>query len=161
MNLKTKLNFSKKQKIRFEVEGKPPQKSQWGTSDAILVINLREAALKARTKAGRDKCFTTPVKLKLIVYAPNIDKRNYVQNGDNDEKRYVGDLDSLVAGVCDYLRPGPKRGENNFERSKLFDDKPEIDTDVALMVEDDSQIVSIVAEKRSGKLHYVIEIEPI
>lgn len=148
-----------KKQIKFDVKGKPPQKSQWGEEKAApSIINLRDAALKARTKAGINKCFASPVKMKLTVYAPNIDNPDYVQTGDDDEKRYVGDLDSLIAGVCDYLRAGPPIA-NNFKPSALFNEKPEIGPDVALIIKDDSQIVSIRAKKKhSSKLHYVVQI---
>ena len=151
----------RKNRIKFKVDGKPPQKSQWGTDDAILVIKLREAALETRTKIGLAKCFTTPIKLKLTVYAPNIDDRDYKQTGDNDPKKYIGDLDSLVAGVCDYLYHGPEL-VNNFVPSPLFDTKPEIGPQVSLIIEDDSQITNIISEKKvSDSLYYVVEIESI
>ena len=72
-----------------------------------------------------------------------------------------GDLDSLVAGVCDYLQRGPKPG-NNFTPSPLFDTRPEIGPEVSLIIEDDSQIVIISAEKKiSNMSYYEVEIESI
>ena len=150
-----------KKSIKFDVNGKPPQKSEWSENKtAIQIINLRETALKARTKAGMNKCFTSPVKMKLTVYAPNIDKQEYKQKGDDDENRYVGDLDNLVAGICDCLGASKtKPGENNFAPSKLFDDKPEIRPEIPIIIQDDSQIVSIRAKKKqSSKLHYIVQI---
>ena len=157
------MNFFGKTKIVFRVEGKPPQKSEWGGKDAPLVIELRKAALKARTKRGLGKCIVTPVKLNLEVYAPNIDDRDYKQTGDNDEKRYIGDLDSLIAGVCDYLSRTPEDpGKNNFVPSPLFDNEPEIGPTIPLIIKDDSQIKIISAIKMiSKKTYYVVEVELI
>ncbi len=148
-------------KIVFTVDGKPPQKSKWGGDNASLIIKLRKAALKARGKAGRDKCITSPVKLDLTVYAPNIDDRNYKQTGDDDEKRYIGDLDSLIAGVCDHISHAREEpGRNNFNPSKLFDQEPDIDPTIPLIIQDDSQVEGISAKKIfSDKLSYVVEIE--
>ena len=55
-------------KINFDVIGKPPKKSNWGTDNAQLIIKLRESALNARKNAGIDECYTGSVKLNLIVY---------------------------------------------------------------------------------------------
>ena len=157
-----KKYFQKNDTITFTVDGKPPQKSQWGTKYAYLVVKLRDAALKAREKAGFDQCFTTLIKLNITIYAPNIDDTSYVQNGPDDPKLYVGDLDSSVSGICDYLHRGPKKGENNFTPSPLFDDKPEIRPEIPLIIDDDSKITSIVAEKKTSKqTYYVVKIELI
>jgi len=137
----------RKTKICFDVNDKPPRKSQWGKDDAKLIIKLREAALKARNDLNISKCFSGRVKLNLIIYSPNVTDLNYVQSGNDDPEKFVGDLDSFVAGVCDYLHKGPKTGENNFEPSPLFEDKPEIGPDVSLIICDDSQIVEINAKK--------------
>ena len=154
-------NFFGNTSIIFKVDGKPPQKSEWGGDDANLVIKLRKAALKARIKTGRDRCITSLVKLNLIVYAPNIDDRDYKQTGDDDEKRFIGDLDSLIAGVCDYLSRAPEEpGRNNFQPNSLFDQEPEIGPTIPLIIKDDSQIKIISAEKIiSEKLFYVVKIE--
>jgi len=148
-------------KIIFKVDGKPPQKSEWGGDNASSVIKLRKAALKARGDVGRDRCITSPVKLNLIVYAPNIDDRNYKQTGDDDEKRFIGDLDSLIAGVCDYLSRAPEEpGRNKFKPSILFDTELDVGPTIPLIIQDDSQIKVINAEKIiSDELSYVVEIE--
>ena len=146
--------------ISFDVEGKPPKKSNWGTEDADLVIKLREEALKARTEAKLSECFLEPVKLNLIVYAPNTLDMNYKQSGDDDPNRYVGDLDSLVAGVCEYLQPAPTNPE--LKINPILKEKKEVGPDVALIVKNDSQIVEINAKKIHDKtLHYHIEIESL
>ncbi len=148
----------RKTKISFDVDDKPPRKSQWG-KDAKLIIKLRESALKARNDEGINEYFTGRVKLNLIIYSPNVTDLNYKQSGNDDPEKFVGDLDSFVAGVCDYLQKGPKKGENKFEPSSLFDDKSEIGPDVPLIIYDDSQIVEINAKKESDdKIHYHVEV---
>ena len=146
-------------KISFDVYDKPPKKSNWGTDDARLVVKLRESALNARENSGVHECYNGFVKLNLIVYAPNIADMDYKQTGDDDPKKFIGDLDSLVAGVCEYLHKGPKKGENYFEPSSLFDDKPEIGPEVALIIGDDAQIVEINAKKEpDDTTHYHVEV---
>ena len=150
-----------KKPIFFDVDGKPPKKSQWGTDDAKLVIKLREAALKARKDAGLFDCYHGHVKLSLVVYAPNITHMQYRQNDDNDPKKFVGDLDSLVSGVCEYLQRAVPQDET-FTPSSLFEAKPEIGPEVPLIIKNDSQIVEINAKKMFDEnLHYHVEIEYI
>lgn len=152
-----------KNKIVFKVKDKPPQKSEWGGKNAQLVINLRKAALKARIDAGLSDCIKTPIKLKLEIHTLNPYKMDYRQKGDNDEEKYGGDLDSLIAGVCDYLsRSKEEPGRNNFVPSPLFDDTPEVYPNIKILIEDDSLIKIITAEKiLSKKPYYVVTIEPI
>jgi len=148
----------RKCRIKFSVDNRPPRKSGW-SDDAQLVVKFREAALNARTKAGFDKYFDCPVKLNLIMFAPNILDMNYKQSGDNDPNRYVGDLDSFVAGVCEYLQPAPTN--EDMKMDPIFDIRNDIGRYVALIIKNDSQIVSITAKKVKGNnLRYSIEIEP-
>jgi len=148
-----------KKRISFDVEGKPPKKSNWGTDDAELVIKFREDALKARTEAGFDDCFHESVKLNLTVFAPNTTDINYKQTGDDDPKKYIGDLDSLVAGICEYLQPAPNNPELDFSH---FEGRDEIGPSIALIIKNDSQIVEINAEKKESKtLRYHVEIESL
>lgn len=148
-----------KTKISFVVDGKPPRKSQWGKEDAELIIKLREAGLKARNDAGIGESHSGPVKLNLTIYAPNITNRNYIQTGNDDPKKFVGDLDNFVSGVCDYLHKGPIDGENNHTINSLFNDKPEIGPKVSLIIDDDSQIIEINAKKETGdKIYYHVEV---
>jgi len=148
-----------KKLISFDVEGKPPKKSNWGSDDADLVIKFREAALNARTEAEWDS-FQDSVKLNLIVYAPNTTDIEYKQTGDDDPNRYVGDLDSLVAGVSEYLQPAPKNPTLIINPSLKA--KEEIGPDVALVLENDLQIIEIEAKKIHDKtLHYHVEIESL
>ena len=157
---KVKMKKPPSGRIEFSVEGKPPKKSNWGTDDADLVIKFREEALKARTKAEHSDCFHESVKLNLIVYAPNTTDMKYKQSGDDDPKRYVGDLDSLVAGVCEYLQPAPTN--ETLTINPILKAKKEIGPDVALIIKNDSQIVEINAKKvHDETLHYHVEIEPL
>lgn len=150
--------WKKSQRIKFNVEGKPPRKSGW-SDDAQLVLKFREAALNARTKARIEKCFDCPVKLKLTMFAPNLIDMDYKQDGDDDPKRYVGDLDAFVAGVCEYLQPAPKNEDLKIDQ--IFDIRNDIGRNVALIIKNDSQIVSITAKKvKDEVLHYAVEIEP-
>ena len=152
-----------KHKIVFQVDGKPPQKSEWGGKNAPLVIDLRKAALKARMDAGLSDCIKTPVKLTLEVYATNPDKMDYRQKGDDDEEKYSGDLDSMIAGVCDYLsRSKEEPGRNNFVPNSLFDDAREVYPNIKILIEDDSLIQIINAKKIiSDEPYYVVTIELI
>jgi len=148
-------------KINFNVNDKPPRKSQWGKDDAKLIIKLREAALKARNDEGINSYYAGHVKLNLIIFAPNITNLNYKPTGDNDPEKFVGDLDSFVAGICDYLHKGPIDGENDFKVHPLFHDKPEIAPDIPLIIFDDSQIIEINAKKEpepDGTTHYHVEV---
>ena len=45
----------------------------------------------------------------------------------------------------------------------MFDDKPEIGPDISLIIDDDSKITKIIAEKKvtQGKSFYDVEIEPL
>lgn len=147
-------------KISFEVEGKPPKKSNWGTDDAPLIVKFREAALAARNMTGASEGFEGSVKLNLIVYAPNTTEKDYKQTGDDDPKKFIGDLDSLVAGVCEYLQPAPTNPD--LDVHSVFDGKDEIAPHIPLIIQNDAQIVEINAKKeRDDNLHYHVEIEYI
>lgn len=155
----TLKNIFGRKPILFTVQGKPPQKSQWGTKDAELIIKLREAALKARIDSGYKTHLKTNIKLNVTIYAPNVDDREYVQVTPDDPKLYIGDLDSLVAGICEYLHKGPKKGENKFQPSPLFDDKPEIRPEIPIIIDDDSRITKIMAKKvTKNQTYYNVKI---
>ena len=94
------------------------------------------------------------------MFSPNVTNMKYKQTGDDDPKKYVGDLDSFVAGVCESIQPAPK----NFDRkiSKIFDGHEDVGPDVPLIVDDDCQVVKVVARKiPNEKIYYVVKIEPI
>lgn len=140
--------------VRFTVNGKPPKKgdeSIWGEKQGESVFKLREKAFEARKKAGLNECLRVPVKIYLTVFAPNITERK-------DREDYIGDLDSLVAGVMDSLQPIPEHPQ--FESHAIFKEKQnELPTE-ALIIDDDAQIVSIVAKKKPGAVpSYTVVIE--
>ena len=142
-------------RISFDVEGKPPKKSQWNLPS---VIEFREKALQARKNKEIPEGYDGPVKLNLIVFAPNILDMEYKQTGDDDSKKFVGDLDSFVSGICEYLQPAPTNPE--IEISPLFNGKDEIGPLVPLIIKNDSQITEIIAKKvQDEKLYYHIDID--
>ena len=144
-------------KISFNVKAKPPKKSQWGTDDADLIIKLREAALIARNENGFSEGYEGNVKLNLIIWAPNIADKDYKQTGDDDQKKFIGDLDSLVAGVCEYLQPAPTNPD--LEISSVFDGRDEIGPSVPLIIKNDAQIIEINAKKElDDTIHYHVEV---
>ena len=143
-------------KIKFKVDGRPPRKSNWGDKDAELIIKLREAALAARKDAGVNEGYDKSIKIKLTIYATNILDVEYKQNGDDDPDKFIGDLDSLVAGVCEYLQPAPENPD--IKINPMLKKGDEISHDRALIIKNDSQIVKIDAKKEIGKPHYNVEI---
>ena len=144
-------------KIKFEVDGRPPRKSNWGKKDADLIIKLRKAALTARKDAGIDEGYDKPVKIKLTVYATNIVDMGYKQSGDDDPDKFVGDLDSLISGVCEYLQPAPENPEITID--PMLKKGDEISHDRALIIKNDSQIIEITAKKVEHDItRYHVEI---
>jgi len=148
--------------VKFDVRGKPPRKhdnqSIWShPKESRRVILLREKALESSKGMDHEVIFIGPVRLELVVFAPNILERNYKQIHDDDPQAYVGDLDSFVAGVCESLKPNLEvKGGPEFEgRNDISPSRP-------LIIDDDSQIVSIKAEKRTSEdIHYTVTVEPI
>lgn len=144
-----KLKIFGKKGIKFSVEGRPPRKSSWGTDEAVLIAELRLKALESLRKAGLS-CFSGPVKLELVMYAPNI------MNIEN-KQTYVGDLDTFVAGICESLQPAPINPDLIID--PIFDCRNDIGPKIPLIINDDSQVVSIIARKiESEKPHYTVII---
>jgi len=107
--------------------------------------------------AGFSEAYAGLVKLNLIVYAPNIATINYKQTGDSDPKKFIGDLDSLISGVCEYLQPAPTNPD--LEINPIFDGKDKIAPNIPLVINNDAQIVEINAKKEpDSTLHYHVEI---
>lgn len=146
--------MSNKKCIKFTVEGKPPKKSTaescWTSKEVNHVFELRKKALESRKKAGLNDCFTCPVRIILTVYAPNILHRK-------DRSDYVGDLDSIVGGVCESLRPA----DEQVGHVPIFDGHDEIAPKIPLILEDDDQVKEIIADKVENKTHYTVIIEPL
>ena len=131
--------------IEFNVSGKLPKKSNWGKDDAELIVQFRESALKARNDAGISEGYEGPVKLTLTIYAPNITDMDYKQTGDDDPKKFIGDLDSLVAGASEYLQPAPNNPDLDFH--SIFNGRDDIAPHIPLIIKNDAQIVKIEAKK--------------
>ena len=139
--------------LEFTVEGRPPKKdgakSLWSSDEAEYVLKLREKAFQARSEIGLTDCFHGPVKLELKIFSPNILHRSH---------DYVSDLDTMIAGVFESIQPAHPSAPNNI----IFQNKKEIQPNVPLVVIDDSQIVSVKAEKiKSDSTYYIVKIEPI
>jgi len=140
--------------IKFTVKGRPPRKSTkscW-SSEGEYVLKLREKALEALKKEGIDH-FSGPIKLELIVFDPDITPRK-------DRSDYHGDLDTLVAGVLDSLQPAPTNPDLGMD--PILKSRNDIDPARPLIIEDDSQVVSIVAKKvKSDNVHYSVLVDSI
>ena len=147
--------FSDKVKIKFEVDGKPPQKSRWGDEND-LVANFRNAASKAKIDKGLDRSLLGPVKLNLTIHAKNIIDRQRQETFPNDPDAYVGDLDNLVTGVCEYLQACPT---NPGTKLSSFLTSSETDPKKEILIHDDAQFVEIFSRKiKSQKNYYHVEI---
>jgi len=117
-----------------------------------LVVKLRKKAFDETKIAGLNESFHCPVKLTLTIYDPNPLERK-------DRHDYLGDLDSHVAGVFESLQPSPPE-TNKLKIHSSFKENKEIHHDVALIVADDAQILSVVAKKRKNKkTFYTVIIE--
>ncbi len=145
-------------RIKFSVEGKPPKKTKpslWSenSNQTQLVFDLRQKAYEFSRKAGLNDHIHGPVKLSLTIYDPNPLERK-------DRPDYLGDLDSLIAGVFESLQPSPPE-DNELVIHPLLKEIKEIRNDVALILSDDAQITSTISQKRkkSGKPYYTVLIE--
>ena len=150
--------FFDKVKIKFEVDGKPPQKSMWGAEND-LVANFRKAASKAKIDKGLNRSLSGPVRLNLTIYAKNIIDRQRQETFPNDPDAYVGDLDNLVTGVCEYLQSGPPNPDTKFSS---FLKTPDTDHKKEILIHDDAQFAEISSQKiKSDKNYYHVEIEEL
>jgi len=144
------FTWRKQQSIEFEVEGRPPRKTKkscW-SNEGEQVLKLREKALEYRTKSGLDY-FKGPVKIELTVYDYNIVNRE-------NSHDYHGDLDTLVAGILDSLQPAPKN--ETLEMDPILQNREDLDPSKPLIINDDSQVVKIIAKKIKGEPHYLVKI---
>lgn len=135
--------FSNRVKIKFKVDGKPPQKSMWGAENN-LVANFRTAASKAKIDAGLNRSLSGPVKLHLTIYAKNIIDRDRQETFSNDPGAYVGDLDNLVTGVCEYLQSGPTNPTTKFSS---FLNTPETDPKKEILIHMMLNLLKYLLEK--------------
>lgn len=126
-------------KFQFKVnDDLPPKKdganSMWGKpTEARRLIKLRLAALRAfqgRTPLKRN------IRLSLVVHVGSV----------ND--KFTGDLDNFVTGVCDGMMVADARSKLDMQWSDL--ELSDVHPSKLLAIVDDSQIVSIKAEKMVG-----------
>jgi hypothetical protein len=122
---------------RFEVKGLPPKKdgaqSMWGKRlESERLVALRQAALQALKEQPP---LESNIKLTLKIHLPVND-------------RSIGDLDTFVTGVCDGLMATPYGGKLD----PIWDNKEleNIHPTNTIAIDDDSQVVSIQAEKIIG-----------
>ncbi len=123
---------------RFEVKGLPPKKdgaqSMWGKLlEAKRLATLRQLVLKA---FKGDSPLQSNIKLTLKIHI----------GPKND--RSIGDLDTFVTGVCDGLMATYPSGklDSLWDNPKL----EHIHPSKTIAIVDDSQVVSIQAEKIIG-----------
>ena len=145
--------MNNKKCINFTVKCKPPKKSTadsvWTSKEVKHVFKLRKSAFEKRQKINMTDYFRNPVKLELTVYDLNITQRK-------DSHDYVGDLDSIVAGVCESLQPADKQVKEVPE----FEEHEEFGPSVPLILGDDAQVVEIIAKKIQDKdTHYSVTIQ--
>ena len=126
-------------KIQFIVECLPPKKdgaqSMWGKRlEAERLVALRQGALQALK--GQPP-LQSNIKLILKIHIPV----NY---------KSIGDLDTFVTGVCDGLMATPYGGKLNpiWDNEELKSIRPA----QTIAIVDDSQVVSIQAEKIIGDI---------
>ena len=150
--------LKKSTRIEFSVGGKPPKKtvgSLWSenSNQTSLVVDLRQNAFDASQIVGF-KHLDGPVKLTLIVYAPNVFERK-------DRHDYLGDLDALIGGVFEALQPAPTNPDLKVDSA--LKDVENIGSDIPLIVSDDAQITTTVGKKKKTKKnetpHYTVLIE--
>lgn len=150
-------------RIEFTVHDKPPKKtskeSVWSknSKQTELVVKLREKAFEECQNKGLSECYKGKIKFSLKVFAPNVSKRM-------DSEDYIGDLDSLVAGVLDSIQPPPEHPD--FEIDPVFLEKDKVGPDFPKIIEDDAQVLEIIAIKvssknSSGLTWYKVTIEPV
>lgn len=137
--------------IEFRVDGDvPPKKdganSMWTKPPEISrLILLREAALEAMHSAGP---FRKNISIKLEIYCPA------------ERLARVGPLDNFIAGVCDGLMAAGPRIKPDTRW--MADELASINPDLAIAIEDDSGVCSIMAMKETshdGSMWYRVILE--
>jgi len=145
-------------RIEFTVKGRPPkkhgEKSMWTRDDeASFVVSLREKALEARSKAGLGDCFRSFVVLELTVFVPQ------------SQLESVGDLDSLITGICDGLQAADSKVLPYLHKIFQEPGREKIDPRNALLIDNDAKVVSITARKealyKDQEMHYKVAVERV
>jgi hypothetical protein len=116
--------------------------SMWSKdSEAPRIIALRKAAFDEMQNTGTTGPFQSPVRLEFTLFAPR--SRFNFESGN-----YIGDLDTFVTGICDGLQAAHR---NIQVAHRLFQSLQNtvIDFKNDLLIRNDSQVVSITANKVS------------
>jgi hypothetical protein len=144
-------------RIKFIVDDQPPkkhgEKSMWAQStEAMRIVSLRKAALKARQEAGLTEPFSSLVAMEVHVFLPKAQLKS------------IGDLDSLVAGVCDGLQAADPKVIPCLDKS-LSVLRGEADPRKPLLITNDANVVLILARKiafkESKKYRYEVAVEEV
>ncbi|MBA7596067.1 hypothetical protein ES703_03036 [subsurface metagenome] len=127
-------------KYQFTANGLPPKKdgaqSMWGKPlEAKRLVELRRATLKAIQDSPP---LQSNIRLTLKIYV------------DPTNDRHTGDLDTFITGVCDGLMAVAPGGKLD----SIWDDKKlePVHPSKTIAIVDDSQVVSIQAEKVIGNI---------
>ena len=121
--------------ISFRVPGKPPKKdgssSMWGKkSEALNIVNLRNAAAKAMDKEGIGP-MPGRISIYLTIYA------------SEEEIESMGDLDNFVTGICDGLQAAdPRANMHEFVKRECI-----IDPLLPILYYTDAKVFEINAKK--------------
>lgn len=141
--------------IKFEVRGSvPPRnvgtKSMWNNETEIpRLIKLRKSALKVFEGT---RPFSKNIKLGIEIHIPS----NYNKPGD---------IDNFIKGICDSLCvPRTSLANKNFPVHEQFNlpENQDIHPRIFEVIEDDEQIVEIMATKTIGEsedLYYRVTID--
>lgn len=169
-------------RIEVTVEDRPPRKngakSLWGGKDAPRVLNLRQALYDEMEKQEIKQPIEKRIRVRLIMFAP-------VPFDIDDKQNYVGDLDTLVAGICEIMQSEiclckskksiKPRCKGRFEQdpvkdgherctvvSEAFSNHPRLHPSRPFLIKDDSCVAEISAEKRkSGQEKYTLIIDTL
>ena len=133
-------------RIEFTVQGYPPKKegakSMWQKdSEVQRIIDMRKEAFAAMQQIGLNGCIQTSVKLEVTIYAPS---HQFIRGSGY----YMGDLDTLLAGIFDALQAAHSNtpiAHALFQSSQV----PQIHPRNNLLLNDDAQIMSVVAKRVS------------
>lgn len=116
--------------IRFTVHSVPPNKNRHMWSDcvqSILLYAMRKEAFAAK-RAESIELYTRPIGIELTIY------------GTNDDREQVGDLDNLLAGVCDGLSRRPRNPNSKPSDWSDFENDENAGPNKSLLYEDDKII---------------------
>lgn len=126
----------------------------WARNDeAPRIASLREKALEARMKLRINDCFHSLVSLELRIFVPE------------SRLETVGDLDNFITGVCDGLQAADSKVLPYLHEIFREPGREGMDPRKALLVENDSKIMSIIAKKlgldEDQKEYYDVIVETV